>query len=110
MQGILGLITPVAYASLDTFFKKLNEHIFNPIIYLLIGIAVIYFIYGIFEYIQGSDNEEVRTKGQKHMLWGLVGLSIMVSVFFIIKVILGTFGITEEQIDVETGEVNIGPE
>jgi hypothetical protein len=41
------------------------------------------------------------------MLWGLIGLSIMVSVFFIMKVVLGTIGIDQNQINVQTGEVNI---
>jgi uncharacterized membrane protein YidH (DUF202 family) len=105
--NFLSLFTPVAYASVDIFIKKLNTYIFNPIISLLVIVAVVYFLYGLFEYINGSSSEEAREKGKRHILWGLIGLSIMVSVFFIMRVILGTIGITNDQIDPETGVVNI---
>jgi hypothetical protein len=67
----------------------------------------VYFLYGLFEFIKDSDSEDGREKGKRHMLWGLIGLSIMVSVFFIMKVVLGTIGIDQNQINVQTGEVNI---
>lgn len=103
----LKIITPVAYASVDTFIKKLNTYIFNPLIQFLIIVAIAYFLYGIFEYLRGSSSEEARVTGQKHMTWGLIGLFIMIGVFFIIKVILGTIGIDENEINPQTGEVNI---
>lgn len=103
----LTILTPVAYASVDTFVAKLNTYIFNPIIVLLVIAALAYFLYGIFEFIQGADNEEARSKGKRHIVWGLIGLFIMVAVFFIMKVILGTIGIDESEINPQTGEVNI---
>lgn len=104
---LLSIFTPTAYASIDTFVKKLNTYIFNPLITLMIIVAVAVFIYGIFEYIRGADSEEARQKGQQHMLWSIVGLFIMVGVFFIMRVILGSVGIDETQINPQTGEVNI---
>ncbi len=104
---LLSLLTPTAYASVDNFIRKLNTYIFNPAITFLIILAVAYFIYGIFEYLKGASSDDAREKGQRHMLWGLVGLFIMVSVFFIIRVMLGTIGIDEDQVNPQTGEVNI---
>lgn len=73
----------------------------------MIILAVVFFIIGVVEYIRGASNEDARKKGQQHMLWGLIGLFIMVGVFFIMKVLLGTVGIEEDQINPQTGEVNI---
>ena len=108
MWSILALFTPVAHASVDTFLKKLNTYIFNPIIGLLVIVAVAYFLYGIFEYIRGASSAEDREKGQRHMVWGMIGLFIMVAVFFIMRVIMGTIGLDEQDINPRTGEVNIG--
>lgn len=108
MWELLTILTPVAYADVDTFVKKLNKFIFNPAIAFLVTLAVVYFLYGIYEYIQGSTSDEAREKGQRHMIWGLIGLFIMISVFFIMKVLLGTIGIDESEINVETGQVNFG--
>jgi len=69
---------------------EVYELIIRPIIGLLVGIAFIVFLWGVFEFIRGADNEETRRKGGRNMLWGLVGMFIMVSVFGILTVILGT--------------------
>ncbi len=104
---LLTIFTPVAHASVDTFIKKLNTYIFNPLISLMVVVAVAVFIYGIFEYIRGADSEEARQKGQQHILWSIIGLFIMVGVFFIMRVILGSVGIDETEINPQSGEVNI---
>ncbi len=108
MLWLLHLLTPVAHADIDTFIKKLNTHLFNPIIFLLVVLGVVYFLYGIYEYMRDSDSDDGREKGKQHMIWGLIGLSIMVGVFLIMKVILGTIGLDETEVNVQTGEVNIG--
>lgn len=107
MLKLLYLFTPVAHASIDTFVGKLNKYIFNPVIIFLVILAICYFLYGIYEYLAGGESGDARETGQRHIMWGLIGLFIMVSVFFILRVILGTIGIGDDQINVETGEVNI---
>lgn len=69
--------------------------------------AVAYFIYGIFEFVKDSDKPEARQTGARHMLWAVIGMFIMVAVFFLMKLILGTLGISTNTINVQTGEVNI---
>ena len=108
MWELLTIFTPVAYANVDTFVMKLNKYLFNPFIVFLVALAVVYFLYGIYEYLQGASSDEAREKGQRHMIWGLIGLFIMVSVFFIMKVLLGTIGIDDSEIYVENGQVNFG--
>ena len=99
--------TPIAYASVDTFVRKVNTFFINPLIVLLVTVAVAYFLYGVFEFVKNSNSDEGRTKGKNHMVWGLIGLFIMVSVFFIMQLLLGTIGIDESQINVQTGEINL---
>lgn len=98
---------PIAYASVDTFIKKVNTYILNPIIYTLFIIAVAYFIYGILLYIKDGDSSDARQTGARHMMWGIFGMFIMAGVFFIMKLILGTLGISNSTINVDTGQVNI---
>lgn len=72
---------------------KVNDVIVNPLIILLIGVALVVFFWGIFQFVANSSSDEAREKGKKNMLWGIIGMFIMVSVFGIINIILGTFGI-----------------
>ncbi len=97
-----------AYASVDDTIRKVNKQIVNPLIALMFAIAAIYFVYGVFEFIKDSDAPDAREKGKQHIIWGLIGMAIMGSVFFIMQLILGTLGI-EQQINIDTGEVNLPP-
>ena len=79
--------------TLDTIIARVSNYIINPLIALLFALAVVYFIYGVFTYMRGSESEEERTKGGQHILWGAIGMFIMVSVYGIIRLILVTFDI-----------------
>lgn len=72
----------------DTLISKINTHIVNPIIGLMLAIALVVFLYGVFEYIAGASNEEKRDTGKKHIIWGLIGLFIMFGVFGLMNVLV----------------------
>lgn len=101
----------IAYAStggsVDQFILNLNKFIINPLILLLFALAVVYFLYGIFEFISNQENEEKKTKGKSHMIWGIVGITIMMGVFMIMNIILDTLNI--DGINPEQGTVNLPP-
>ena len=75
----------------------------------MFAIAAVYFAYGIFEFIKDSDSADAREKGKQHIIWGLIGMFIMVGVFFITDVILGTIGIDQNQINVREIQVELPP-
>ncbi len=59
------------------FFKNLEVAIIDPLITLLALAAFVVFVWGVVEFIRGADNQEARSKGQKHIIWGLIGLTII---------------------------------
>lgn len=77
---------------MDPLLQKAVQVIVNPIIKVVFAVAIVLFAYGIFEFVRGADNPEMRKQGQMHMLWGIIGLAIMVSVFTIIRILLNTLG------------------
>jgi len=82
--------------SVDQIILKANNAIFNPIIAFLFVLATLEFLYGVARfYIAGDDKG--RETGKQHILWGLVGMFVMVSVFGIMHVIMNTFGIDVSQ-------------
>jgi len=88
------LFNSIAYADgLDDVMFKINKVILNPLIEMSFVVALGVFLFGVMEFIRGADNEEQRSKGKQHMLWGIIGLLIMLSVFGIITLLTNTFGI-----------------
>jgi uncharacterized membrane protein YidH (DUF202 family) len=103
------LSTKIAYATLDSFIGKVDTMIINPLILFLFALAVVYFLYGVLEFIMNQDNEEAKTKGKSHMLWGIIGITIMVGVWTILGIILSTLGISTSEINPKAGTVNLPP-
>lgn len=87
----MNLFSPkIAYANLDSFLTNVNSQIINPLISFLFALAIIYFLYGVFQFIGNQDNEEKKTTGKAHMLWGIVGITIMLGVWTILGIVLNT--------------------
>lgn len=100
-------IIPVAEASVVTLMKSIDRVIINPIIFFLFALAMVYFLYGLVQYLMSPDNEELRQSSKSHMVWGVVGLFIMVAVFGIMRIILNTLG--ENSIKIQpNGDYQIG--
>ena len=66
----------------------------------MMAVALVYFLWGVAQYVGKGDNEESRSTGAQHMLWGIVGLFIMFGVFGIIHIIMNTFGINDPNVNV----------
>jgi uncharacterized membrane protein len=63
----------------------------NAVVPLLVALAVVGFVYGIIKYFLNPDNEEKRKDGKSFMLWGLVTLFVIVSIWGLVGILSGTF-------------------
>jgi uncharacterized membrane protein YcfT len=102
--------TNIAYAAtenLDTFIVNVNKLIVNPLIMLLFALALAYFLWGVFGFISNQENEEKKNEGKKHMLWGIIGITIMMGVWTILGIVLNTLGISSSNVDPEHGKVKL---
>ena len=71
---------------------KFAELIVNPLIYVMFAVAFVVFAWGIAEFIRKSSNSD-SNEGKSHILWGLVGMVVMVSAFTIVNILLSSFNI-----------------
>lgn len=65
----------------------------NALIPLLITLSVIVFIIGIIKYIAGADDSTKREEGRKFMLYGIIALFVMISIWGLVGILQGTFGL-----------------
>ncbi|MCD5382371.1 MAG: hypothetical protein LR017_03640 [Candidatus Pacebacteria bacterium] len=77
----------------QSFVGRIESVILFPLIALLTGVALLLFLWGIFQYVSNAENPEARAKGTRHMIFGIIGLVIMVSAYGILKIVTATFGI-----------------
>lgn len=64
--------------------------IINPLLLLVSAVGTLVFVFGIVEFVYGLSSEsEARENGKKHMLWGLVGMLIMIVAYGVVRLIIG---------------------
>lgn len=75
---------------MDPFIQKVNDAILQPIVSLLMALAVGYFLFGVMKFVKNQDSEDAQAEGKKHMVWGIIGVAIMVSVYGILNLVKST--------------------
>ena len=88
-QELLAASTVTAQSIID----KITATIFQPIAYLLFSLGFLVFMWGMVEFIANPTNSATKEKGKQHMIFGVLGLLIMVSVWGIIDLVTETLGI-----------------
>jgi uncharacterized membrane protein len=74
---------------------KISAVIINPILALIFAAGLLVFVYGIVEYMWGLSTEGKNSpEGKMHMLWGLVGMFVMVSAYALIQIIANTLNVS----------------
>ena len=75
---------------LKELMQKISANILSPILSIIFLLAFVYFIYGIYGMIASDGDSDKRENGKKSILWGVVGMVIMLSVYGILNLIVST--------------------
>ena len=76
---------------LSDIIAKLQD-LLGAILPLLIGIAVIIFVWGVVIYFIG-DSEEAKKKGRDRIIYGIIGLAVIVSLWGLVTIVAVTLGV-----------------
>ena len=67
------------------------QEIFNVLIGVLIGLAVVWFAWNVIKYTMSEDDKKAEAKQQ--MIWGVIGLTVITSVWGIVSLVTTFFGV-----------------
>jgi hypothetical protein len=81
-------------AAISGVMGKIMSAIVVPIVLFVFGLTIILFIWGVAGMIIYRENPEKREESQRHILWGVIGIFIMVGAYGIIRLIAGTIGVS----------------
>jgi hypothetical protein len=80
--------TPRTFAELVGFLICMM----NSIVPILIGAALILFFWGIVRYIFAAGHDG-KGNGRKLIIWGVITLFVMVSIYGILQILMNSFGV-----------------
>lgn len=75
-------------------FKSVAENLitqFRPLGIFAAGLALVYFLYGLATFMSDSGNEEKIADAKTRMIWGIVALFVMISMWGLATVIKNSF-------------------
>jgi hypothetical protein len=85
----------IQLSSIEPYSTGLINLINNILVPVLMAIAFIVFIWGIYKYfIYGAAEEKSQTEGRQLVLWGLIGFVIILSLWGIVNLFMGTLGLS----------------
>jgi hypothetical protein len=96
--GVSGSCTVPTSGASDSTFQKYLTYITciinSSIIPIIFAGAAVMFIWGVVNFfILNADEEAKRAQGKQFMLWGIIALAVMLSVWGLVGVLKATFGI-----------------
>lgn len=99
MTGLMALAPAFAFAQqssqpeLLTFLQTTVPDLLNAIIPIIITVGVIFFILGVVQYVI-ADDEAAKTKGRDRMLYGIIGLFVIVTFWGLVTVLQNTLDVS----------------
>jgi hypothetical protein len=69
------------------------KEILNAIIPVLVALGVVYFIWGVIRYVIAAGEED-KEKGKAVMIYGIIGLSVIVGLGGLVNIVVETFGLS----------------
>jgi len=86
-------ISSAALGGIKSLLEALKELI-NLTFPVMIGLAIVFFFWGVGQFIlNDAGNDKTREDGKKKMLWGVIALFVMVSIWGILSWISNTIDI-----------------
>jgi hypothetical protein len=76
----------------ETILSLVITEIYSPIYKLAVAVSAVYFMYGVAKYVMDLNNPQKQTFGRSHLLYGLIGLFIVLSVGGIMGIFRDLFG------------------
>lgn len=89
----VGTQTPcLALSGIGKLICQIKE-ILNSIIPVLVALGVVYFVWGVVQYVI-ADGEEAKKTGKDRMIYGVIGFAVIVGLWGLVNIVVQTFGLS----------------
>jgi len=85
--------------SIQGLLSRINA-LLNTIVPFIVGLAVFVIIWGVFQYVTRAGDEEKRAEAKLFVVWGVVFVFIMVSIWGLVNILVNTFELRKSPVPV----------
>ncbi len=98
MLALAQATTPPNLSNIGSLMDSIKG-LLDKLVPLLFGIAIIYFFWGVIKYIRAAGDPKAAAEGKSIMIYGVIGLAVMVSIYGLINFLTGSLGLNNQPID-----------
>lgn len=73
--------------------ERIKTELWTPVATVIFAAGFMLFIWGLVRFLWNVEEGGGREEGKQHMIWGIIGMFIMVSIWSIIALLDNTFGL-----------------
>ncbi len=93
LSPMLALAQEGNLGGVERLVRQFGDILNSLVIPILFAIAIIYFFWGLVKYIKSAGDPKAAAEGRSIMIWGIIALVVMVSVYGLIAWVQSAFGI-----------------
>lgn len=83
----------VQFGTIQSMICKVGN-ILDTLIPVLIILGIVFFVWGVITYVIGDD-EEAKKRGKNKMIYGIIGLVVIVTMWGLVNIVQNTFELNE---------------
>ena len=91
--------------TLGCYAADITSMLWSIVVPLLLTLVTIIFLYGVMNYVWHGGDKTKRAEGLKYIIWGLIGMFVMLSVWGLVGILSATFGLKNEPPTLPTFDV-----
>lgn len=92
------LLVPQPITNVNSLFSTVLN-ILSLAVPFIISISIVYFLWAIFKFIKSAGDEKARGAAKGQLIYSIVALAVMVSVYGLINFVTGSIGLNNQRIE-----------
>ena len=102
------LVPAVTWAASDLWgILSLVLYLIRLLSVLVFGLAVVIFFWGVVKFIFNAANSDDHREGINLMIWGIVSLFVMSSIWGLVGILQATFDVDNRQDDISVPQIEV---
>ncbi len=90
MSSVSSFLAAVDATAFGNAIDPVINNIVNPVVGLLFAVALVVFTYSVLQLVWGSAEGDARARAKMSMLYGIIGMFIMLSAWGIVYLVANT--------------------
>lgn len=97
LAGFLPMLALAQQANVNYLSSLINsaKFLLDQLVVFLIALAIVWFIWNVIKYAMSSE-EDGKEKAKQQMIWGIIAIAVIVSVWGLVAILQNIFGVNTQ--------------